>query len=182
MCYDWGFPCTASPDKMHHSSGPLDSHHRGPLRSSSPATFSNVRVHVRAIWRITGWQLQAWLSWKVRSLNGSPQMLTNLWNAEHCEVWINSCWHHLSPWTTPGCADRSEHTHIFFLFLFLLSFLFITVLLAFNLPLFCKFGKIFISQWNKTRYISQETVVGFFGLMESLNLHSCEENNTLFIA
>lgn len=32
------------------------------------------------------------------------------------------------------------------------------------------------------RYISQETVVGFFGLMESLNLHSCEENNTLFIA
>lgn len=65
-----------------------------PLRSVSPATFSNVRVHVRAIWRITWWQLQARLSRKVSSPNRGPQMPAGLWNAERCELWINSCWHH----------------------------------------------------------------------------------------
>lgn len=66
-----------------------------PLWSTSPTTFSNVRVHVRAIWKITRWQLQTGPNWKVSSLNSGPQMLTNLWNAEHHEVWIN-IWYHQS--------------------------------------------------------------------------------------
>lgn len=96
VCYDWGFSLIKWSTVLL-----LLAHITAePLRSASPATFSNVSVHVRAIWRITWWQLQAWLSWKVSSPNSSPQMLANLWNAERYEVWINRCWHHHSLQTT----------------------------------------------------------------------------------
>lgn len=106
-----GFPSAASPDKMvaQPCSSRLTSQANPWGRRVLPP-FSNVRVHVGAIWRITWWQLQAWLRRKVSSPNSGPQMLTSLWNAEHYEVWINSCWHHHRLWTTLYCycAARSE--------------------------------------------------------------------------
>lgn len=92
--------CTPNPPKAKYSPVLFSPHHRrSPLSSDHLFFFFfifNVGLHVRAIWRITRrLKLQAWLSRKVSSYSSSGlQMLTGLWNAQHTEVWINSCWHH----------------------------------------------------------------------------------------